>query len=59
MTSIKDVFENKLKIDSKTVSIDSLFNNEDRKKILIIDHHIKEIMFGMMKKQVILLKVFY
>ena len=32
MTSIKEVFENKLKIDSKTVSIDSLFNNEDRKK---------------------------
>ncbi|WP_353102713.1 DUF262 domain-containing protein [Myroides odoratus] len=32
MTSIKDVFENKLKIDSKTVSIDSLFNNEDKLK---------------------------
>ncbi|SFN90635.1 Protein of unknown function DUF262 [Paenimyroides ummariense] len=32
MTSIKDVFENKLKIDSKTVSIDSLFNNKDKLK---------------------------
>jgi len=29
MTNIKDVFENKLKIDSKTVSIDSLFNDEE------------------------------
>lgn len=32
MANIKDVFENKLKIDSKTVSIDSLFNNEDKLK---------------------------
>ena len=32
MISIRDVFENKLKIDSKTVSIDSLFNNEDKLK---------------------------
>ncbi|WKK59903.1 DUF262 domain-containing protein [Sphingobacterium sp. BN32] len=30
MDNIKEVFENKLKIDSKTVSIDSLFNNEDK-----------------------------
>ncbi|MCA4810648.1 DUF262 domain-containing protein, partial [Empedobacter stercoris] len=32
MTSIKEVFENKLKIDSKTVSIDSLFSNEEKLK---------------------------
>ena len=30
MTSIKEVFENKLKIDSKTVSIDSLFSSEEK-----------------------------
>lgn len=30
MTNIKDVFENKLKIDSKTVSIDSLFNDDEK-----------------------------
>ena len=30
--NIKEVFENKLKIDSKTVSIDSLFRNEDKLK---------------------------
>ncbi|WP_291046520.1 DUF262 domain-containing protein [Empedobacter sp. UBA1574] len=32
MTSIKEVFENKLKIDSKTVSIDSLFSNKEKLK---------------------------
>jgi len=32
MTDIKDIFENKIKIDSKVVSIESLFNNEDRLK---------------------------
>ncbi|MFN4363601.1 DUF262 domain-containing protein [Chryseobacterium hispalense] len=32
MTNIKEVFENKIKIDSKVVSIESLFNNEDRLK---------------------------
>ncbi|RBQ12080.1 DUF262 domain-containing protein [Pedobacter miscanthi] len=30
--NIKEVFENKLKIDSKTVSIDSLFRNDDKLK---------------------------
>lgn len=32
MTNIKEIFENKVKIDSKVVSIESLFNNEDRLK---------------------------
>ncbi|MCW3170462.1 DUF262 domain-containing protein, partial [Chryseobacterium sp. 09-1422] len=32
MTNIKEIFENKIKIDAKVVSIESLFNNEDRLK---------------------------
>lgn len=32
MSNIKEIFENKIKIDSKVVSIESLFNNEDRLK---------------------------
>lgn len=30
MSNIKEIFENKIKIDSKVVTIDSLFNNDDR-----------------------------
>lgn len=32
MADIKEIFENKIRIDSKVVSIESLFNNEDRLK---------------------------
>jgi len=51
------IFREHLKIESRVISIEDLFNIRNRNR-LILNHTIKGNMYGMMKKQVISLRVF-
>ena len=49
--NITEIFVNKLKIETKVVSIDSLFCDDTKVKKLSLLLHISVIMYGMVKKQ--------